>query len=217
MPRIPSITELELSNLSPRGIDEDFLSRLTACADGSMLDLAEGDLAFEASLRAIRPDNVPAGLYASLEAAISDTPFAVDEKIVLFHKSSRGNTRPVRSWSNRFSIAAAATVALLGSIAAFMVPGSDDGANETISKSNPPVISSSVVNSSVTSNYQPARFNRNLSDTRDEGVIWRGSNSPHRVLRFTYMDRVTLENEKGETVEVEQPKDEFVIIPEKID
>jgi hypothetical protein len=63
----------------------------------------------------------------------------------------------------------------------------------------------------------PAGFQRNLSETRDEGVVWRGKNQPHRVLRLTYMDKVTVTGADGNPVIKEQPRVEYVIIPEKID
>lgn len=220
MSKIPSITEQELRSLIPSGLDEEFLSRLTASADGSLVTLSDEELEFENSLRAIKPRAIPSALDTSLSAAIADTPFAVDEKIVLFHKSNGGKS--VGKYSSRpemlrFNIAAAAAVALLGSIAALMLPHDAGNSGNSVSNQNNQNVGASFVSSPVTSSYAPAGFNRNLRDTQDEGVIWRGNNSPHRVYRFTYMDRVTLKNEKGETVQVERPSDEYVIIPEKID
>jgi len=217
MPKIPSITERELGSLSPHGLDEDFMSRLAACTDGSLLELSEAELQFEESLREFKPHAVSAELGSALAQAISDTPFAVDEKIVLFHKSggkAAGNGKSQRPRLFRFNVAAAAAVALLGSIAALMVPNNGGGNDNSISGGN---AEGTAIISPVSSNFAPASYNRNLSDTRDEGVIWRGNNVPHRVLRFTYMDRVTLKNDNGETVQVEHPQDEYVIIPEKID
>ena len=217
MPKIPSSTERELGSLSPSGLDENFMSRLTACAEGSSLELSEAELQFEKTLREFKPQAVPAKLHSSLAEAINDTPFAVDEKIVLFHKSSGMAVRDgkaQRSKFLRFNIAAAAAVALLGSLAAFMVPHTGGVSENTVLNKSP---DGSAISSPVSSSFAPASYNRNLSDTRDEGVIWRHNNVPHRVMRFTYMDRVTLKNDKGETVEVDRPRHEYVIIPEKID
>jgi hypothetical protein len=74
-----------------------------------------------------------------------------------------------------------------------------------------------IPNSPEPSNFAPASFNRNLSETRDEGVIWRGKNQPHRVMRLTYMDQVTVTGADGKPVTVEKPRVEYVIIPEKVD
>jgi hypothetical protein len=132
---------------------------------------------------------------------------------VLFHKST-SRASGTSSKLRRFNLAAAAAVALLGSLAAWITPNQ---ANDTVSTTTIPSVPRSVITSPASSSFAPAAFNRNLSDTRDEGVIWNPSNRPHRVMRFTYMDRVTLKNEKGESIQVEQPRVEYVIIPEKID
>lgn len=211
MPNIPSISEQEFRDLAPAVLDDGFLSRLTACAEGTQTALSEGELEFGDRLRSIQPRNVPSGLSASLLAAIGDAPFAVDDKILLFNKPANPAPRK-RGNLFRFNIAAAAAVALLGSIAAFMVPAGSP--NKTSGNGPVPAISPALPGAS---NFVPASYNRNLSETRDEGVIWRGKNQPHRVLRLTYMEQVTMENENGESVRMEQPRVEYVIIPELVD
>jgi len=216
MSRIPTITEQELSILNPAGLDEDFLSRLTACAEGTHASLSDGEAAFETRLRALRPRVISSALQSSLLEALGDTPFAVDDKIVLFNKPSSGTVATDKKKSAfRFNVAAAAAVALLGSLAAFMVPAKTNqgqtaetgDASESVS---PPF-------TTAPSMVAPASFNRNPSETRDEGVIWRGKNQPHRVLRMTYMEKVTVMDAAGNTESVERPRFEYVIIPEKID
>jgi hypothetical protein len=216
MSRIPSITEQELRSLKLPGLDEAFLSRLTSCAEGTATELSPHELDFEALLRASKPRPIPSGLAAKLQLIIDDTPFAVDDKIVLFHKGG-SRDKPARQTGGRsniirFNVAAAAAVAAMGAIAALMLPVDTPATGQTASTPSPaqPVPAAS-------SNFAPASFDRNLSETHDEGVIWRGRNQPHRVLRLTYTDRVTLTNELGESVQVEQPRVEYVIIPEKID
>jgi hypothetical protein len=216
MSEIESMTDLELRTILPQALDEDFLARLTACADGSILELTSAEIDFEQSLRATTPASLPASLHASIGKTIGDTPFHTDDKIVLFNRSKDTSKNPQKSWwSTRINIAAAAAVALLGSISAFMLP-----AEETSSQANnQSIISNSapISNSSTQRKITPVGYNRNLSNTSDEGVIWQGNNRPHRVLRLTFVDRFTLTNQNGETVEVEQPRDEYVIIPEKVD
>lgn len=209
MPEIPTIFEQELRNQAPARLDGEFLDRLTACAEGSLTDLSAGDEEFAALLGAIKPRPLPAALQSSLSDALDGIPFAVDEKIVLFHGQAKAGHGKSRSFRH-FNIAAAAAVAILGAAAAFMVP--QGGRTETAERSLPPA-SGTVSNA----NFAPAGFGRNLIETRDEGVIWRGKNQPHRVLRRTYMENVTMENADGETYKVERPHYEYVIIPEKID
>jgi hypothetical protein len=213
MSKIPTIAEQQLANLQPNKLDEDFMSRLLAATDGSLFELSDAEQRFENSLRKFSPRKLSSSQDRALLDILNPTPFHVDDKIVLFHKSvSRAGE--TSSKIRRFHIAAAAAVALLGSLAAWMTPTqSNDKAG---SASNHP-FHSPTTPAANSNSFVPATFNRNLRDTRDEGVIWNQSNRPHRVMRFTYMDRVTLKNEKGESIQVEQPREEYVIIPEKVD
>ena len=216
MSRIPTITEQELGNLQPKGLDEDFLARLTACAEGTQLELSEDELAFETRLRAIRPRTIPSALQSSLLDALGDTPFSVDEKIVLFNKSSSatvvaGNKRS----AFRYHVAAAAAVALLGALAAFMVPA--ETRNDPKTATGNATGSFPAPLAPAPELVAPAFFNPNASETRDEGVIWQGKNQPHRVLRRTYMDQVLSKDADGKSIIELRPRVEYVIIPEKID
>ncbi|WP_411826973.1 hypothetical protein [Luteolibacter sp. AS25] len=218
MSKIPSILEQELRNLKPCGIDDDFLERLVSCAEGTDSVLSAEELGFASELRARAPRNLPATLEAGLMEAIGDTPFHMDEKIVLFNKSNKNSAKPKRSNIMRFNFAAAAAVALMGSIAAFMIPGGGEGENRIAETVDDQVIETPAQISPVAaSNFAPVGLNRNLSETHDEGVMWGNDEQPHRVMRMTYLDRVTLSNDKGETIEVSQPKVEYVVMPEKID
>ncbi|MEP2775798.1 MAG: hypothetical protein ABJQ29_04970 [Luteolibacter sp.] len=221
MPKIPSIEEQELSKLSPAALDDGFLARLTACADGSDAVLNSDEMEFEASLRRLKPRNIKSALSASLLDSLAETPFAVDEKIVLFN--GRNRTVPQKGKSNilRFNYAAAAAVALLGSLAAFMIPQNTGNSFNTAGNDNRPTSLEEVavpyVPPSDNSNFSTASFDTRLSETRDQGVIWSSAFQPQRIMRFTYTDEVTVQNEDGEMVKMKQPRIEYVIIPEKVD
>jgi len=208
MPIIPTIFEQELRSQAPARLDAAFLDRLTSCAEGSVGELPAGDVEFATLLGAVKPRAIPAALKSSLFDALDGTPFAIDEKIVLFHGQAKAARVESRSF-RRFHIAAAAAVAILGAAAAFMVPHGD-----TTETADLRIAPASTVDSS---HFAPAGYGSNLSETRDEGVIWRGKNQPHRVLRLTYMEKVTMKNADGETYQQERPRYEYVIIPEKID
>ncbi|QTN34274.1 hypothetical protein HZ994_18755 [Akkermansiaceae bacterium] len=218
MPDIPDIFVEELRSKAPALPDAAFLDRLTACAEGTGLELSSEDAAFGLALAAVKPRPLPAAFHASLLSAVGETPFAVDEKIVLFHKQSKAGLEKVRRFP-RLNVAAAAAVALLGALTAFMIPWG--GAGKATAGNGKPAVGKTIPNASPNThpdpNFVPAGYGRNLSETRDEGVIWRGKNQPHRVWRLTFTDMVTLKNEKGETYQVEKPRHEYVIIPEKID
>lgn len=215
MSKMPTITEEELNTLHPKGLDEDFLARLAASAEGSDMNLSADEAAFEVYLRSQRPRPIPIALQDSLLVALGDTPFAMDEKIVLFNKPSSGAAIVDKKRSMfRFNIAAAAAVALLGSLAALMVPAETQGRQKTVA-GDPSSLSAPLATGA--SAIAPASFNRNPSETRDEGVIWRGKNEPHRVHRLTYMDQVTVTGADGKMRTTMRPRVEYVIIPEKID
>jgi hypothetical protein len=214
MSKIPTIAEQKLADLQPNKLDEDFMTRLLASADGSLTELTNEELQFEASLRKFSPPKLPSSFNSTLLDVLNDTPFHVDEKIVLFHKST-SQTQNTSSKFRRFNIAAAAAVALLGSLAAWITPNpNNEIVNHTPDRitEQPSRITSPTPNSSA-----PASFNPSLSSSRDEGVIWNQAQQPHRVMRFTYIDIITLKNAKGELIRVERPREEYVIIPEKID
>lgn len=214
MSKIPTIAEQKLADFHPNKLDEDFMSRLLASTDGSLTELTESERQFETSLRKFSPPKLSSSFDSTLIDILNNTPFHVDEKIVLFHKStSRATGAP--SKFRRFNIAAAAAVALLGSLAAWISPAPN---KETVTMLPERVIQHpSPIVTQAPGSFAPAGFNRSLSSTHDEGVIWNPSSRPHRVMRFTYMDRVTMKNEKGETIQVERPRVEYVTIPEKID
>lgn len=226
MSKIPSITEQELLALNPCALDQTFLSRLTACAEETYAGLSDEETAFESELRAIRPRDVQASFLETLHSSIADVPFAVDEKIVLFNKSNQSSRSAAKTGGRsnifRFNIAAAAAVALLGSLAALMMPGnanldapsaSTSTENETI----PAFVSPTPPNIAPVTNIAPAGYNRTLVGTSDEGVIWQSDTKPFRVLRHTFNDSFTTEGEHGESIQKEQPHVEYSLIPEKVD
>ena len=210
MPQIPNIFEQELRNLQPAALDTEFLDRLSACAEGTFTDTADADAGIGALLGSVKPRALPAALQSSLAGALDGVPFAVDEKIVLFHGSAKAGHGQSRGF-RRFNFAAAAAVAILGAAAALMVPQGGRTATTAEAGGTP---SGGTVPSA---HFAPASFGRDLSETRDEGVIWRGNNQPHRVLRLTFLENVTMKNADGKTIQVQRPHYEYVIVPEKVD
>jgi hypothetical protein len=78
-------------------------------------------------------------------------------------------------------------------------------------------VPSAPVTNSANGNFVPAGFNRGLSEVHDEGVVWKSNSQPHSVVRVVYKDLVTLKDANGRTVQVEQPRVEYMLVPAKTD
>jgi hypothetical protein len=110
--------EAELRELRAVALDEAFLTRLEASAEGTWVELGPQERAFENFLRGTSPAKLEPSFLASLEAIVRDVPFITDEKIVPFPKAAAApptrHSRPM--WG------AAAAVALIGAATALMMP-----------------------------------------------------------------------------------------------
>lgn len=205
MSEISNITSEQLRDLKPCALDADFLDRLTACAEGYIEDISPDQLVFEAELLSIRPQALPSKFEAQLLHSLADTPFALDDKILLFNRPSSAKQTPANSSiSQRFPLRAVAAVAILGALAAFLIPQEGSQDQKITSQSSANIPSANIAAAGI-------------SQTSDAGVIWRGGNQPHRVMRRTYMDEVISTNAKGEAIRQAKPHVEYTIIPEKID
>ncbi|MEO7100420.1 MAG: hypothetical protein ABI162_13745 [Luteolibacter sp.] len=205
----PSLLEEELRKLQAAPLDEALLARLEASADGTWTELTHEEIRFESFLSQISPAQLPANFMASLESITAGVHFPVNEKIVLFPKGSatakKREHRPI--WG------AAAAVAIIGAASALLIPSNN------APKLAPPVSNNvaSPVSANVSQNFVPASFNRGLSEVHDEGVVWKSNDQPHRVVRVVYTDHVTLKDASGRTVEVEQPRVKYMLVPAKTD
>ena len=198
--------ESSLSALRPLRTDDALLDRLESAADGTLTELTVSELRFESMLSEHRPAALPADFFASLEKVVASTPFPVGEKIVMFTK---GNVAPKNV--RRFRpYAAAAAVALMGAVTALMVP------TGTTTSKHGGVIAANPVPSKLPSGFVPASYGNNVQTASDEGVVWK-ENRPHRMVRVVYKEHGSFINEKGERVEAEIPRVEYILVPEKID
>lgn len=211
---IPSIDDLEfearLKRLLPAGPDAAFLDRLTAAADGTLTAPTPAELAQEAALRHIRPAPLSQDFAARLQAVVATTAFPLDEKIVLFPKASPA-AKPTRSLPK---IAVAAAVALLGAASALLLPETSTRTTITAGGSPAP---SPIPLATAPTEFTQANFNRGFRAASDQGVLWDGVPQPQRVVRVEYLEKATFTNGQGQTVEIEQPRIEYILLPEKID
>ena len=196
--------EAELREIKASALDEELLARLEAAADGTLTELSASELRFEQVLRRTSPASLDSEFLGSLEAIVRDVPFKVDEKVVLFPITNRNVIHKRSLWS------AAAAVAIMGALAALIMPAGKPTA-QTVAQSRTPAATAS------TPNFVPASFNRGLSEVNDEGVIWKSNNQPHSLVRVVYKDQITLKDAQGRTVEVERPSVEYMLVPAKTD
>ncbi len=202
----PPTLEAELRDFHAAALDEKFLNRMEAAADGTLAELTSEEIRFETFLRQTSPAPIHPDFLTNLEAIVRDVPFAVNEKIVLFPKKNH-EQQPLKK--QRSMWAAAAAVALIGGITALTIPSG----NQT---------KTAVVKTPSTINFAsakltPASFNRDLSEVSDEGIIWKDNNSPHRLMRVVCKDQVTLKDANGRTYQIEQPRVEYMLVPAKTD
>ena len=65
--------------------------------------------------------------------------------------------------------------------------------------------------------FMTAGYGRNVREASDEGVVWSQGQVPHRRVRVVYVDKAVMINPQGERIEVERPRVEWLLVPEKMD
>lgn len=164
----------------------------------------------EDRLAAMEPSWVSNPVAASMLATVSKVPFPVDDKVVLFPVGTKpaGKTESRRPW-----MAAAAAVAVAGAFTAMMVdpatPSSNSGGGAVAGKQTAPAV--------APRGFVPASVGSGVEEARDEGVMWTPDGEAMRMVKVIYMDKVKFLNERGEVIEVERPRVEYLMVPEKID
>lgn len=205
--------EAKLNGQQATGLDEALLDRLEAAVDGSLLELSAQDLKFEAQLRCIKLRALSSSLLSRLESAVDGLPAPSQVHVLPFPGANpereislakAHNTRA--SW-----VAAAAAVVLLGVLSAIWIDPMAGPAQSAYNEKQP---SANLAGSPAPMvGALPAEFTRALSETQDQGIIWPNNDSPHRVIKVTYTDTVSMTHEDGSTYEVEKPRVEYYLVP----
>lgn len=200
----PIPLEHDLSRITPPSLPSDLLDRLEACASGTWIQLTRAELQFEADLRRrFSPVPIPSSLQAQLATCLpSATPTATTATQNPQQVSQVGS-RPTHWWRS------AAAVAIIGATAAWMLP---TGSQPAAPLATNPAFSAKTP-TPQTREFIPASVNRILNETRDEGVIWKPNQAPHRVLKVVYDEQVTLKDQNGKTYQLKQPKVEYFVVP----
>lgn len=209
-----SSLDSQLRDLRASALDEALLDRLDACANGQWTRLDPTELAFENSLREFAPAKLPASLMRGLEDITAAVPFPnPDAKILSFpEKSASKRHHRGQGW------AVAAAVALCGAVTALMMPREGSKNSTTVSTPDPVEASGSpAVPSPAGNRLVPAGFNTGIRETSDQGVIWQPNSAPHRVLKVVSMDKVTYKDASGRIYQIEKPRVDYILVPDKAD
>lgn len=161
---------------------------------------------FEEDLERLAPAGLPEGLISRMEAAMAGWQDAEseEEKVVPFPKVEEER----QGGSSRGFWSAAAAVALLGAVVAFMLPDNNSG--------------NSVAGPAAAPNYaavsfEPTNLDRNIVQASDGGVVFTNDDRPHRLVRVEYVDHLEYRNAAGAELHVEKPTVKFVLIPVETD
>jgi len=205
--------ETSLRSLRPAALDSTFAARLADLASHPATAIDPGAAAIEAALGRCKPAPLPADLMAALLRATSGR----ETNVVAFPVAAPATAKT----RGHYMLPIAAAVALLGAATALLVPtkpagsGLADNGHRTLPA--PDRIESAPATAPGNSDFVPAGFRTDLSQTSDEGVVWNSPNQPHRVVKVIYRDRVTFVDKDGRKCEVERPRVEYILVPEKLD
>jgi hypothetical protein len=199
--------EATLKGMRPVKPDAACMDRLLGVLERRMPD---ADLSIERELSKLNPSALAGGVQERLLETVSRVPFPVDEKVVLFP----GKTKPVeKTPARRPWIAAAAAVAVLGGFSALMMGPQKDGSG--------PIVRKEASIGPVESPHDPrlvdASVGSQVREAQDEGVTWTRDGKALRRVKVIYMDKVKYVGDDGKVVEMERPRVEWLLVPEKID
>ena len=192
-------------------LDDGLLDRLEAAAEGTLTELTEDEVKFEAELRAIQPHGLRPEVLEELETAVEGIPAPTQVHVLPFSRQEANRPRRVLRFDPIWAGVAAA-VALLGMLTSLLMDPVGGPASNLADNKPQPALSAPVLAAAPDSDF-PAEFTRALSQTQDEGIIWGENKDPHRVLKVTYTDRVSMKRKDGSTYQVEKPRVEYYLVP----
>ena len=201
---------------APRGI---LLDCVELAATSDPLQSTPLEAVLEKHLRGFRPVPVPEYISVAFLATVGNTAFPAESQLIPFPVKPARDAG-ARQYSFKKMYSAAAAVALLGGLCALFVPLHDKTGSVAANVNQPAKVELSVprqISQSTSKGFVPANFGRGVADVREHGVVWDKAGRPCRVVRVVYMDRAAMVNGKGERVEVEQPRVEYLLVPEKMD
>lgn len=206
----PSSLDAALQDLRATPLETDLLQRLEAAADGTLTQLSPEEIRAEEAFQQFAPTALDSDFMARLLTTTHDVPFPMNEKIVPFPQLHQ----PAAARRKSPQWAAAAAVAFIGGLAALMLPSRE---GQELSSQPRKDIASTVTPHGWSKNLVPTAFDRGVSELSDEGVFLNSENHPLNVIKIVYKDLVTLKDEQGRSIQVEQPRVEYLSVPAKLD
>lgn len=195
--------------LRPTALREDVTERMEF-ALGIHDSLGESKRVSDAAFQSIQPVVLNPELQTRLLEIVAHVPFRLNEKVVMFPAGSQ--PRPDIHKPNRAWLAAAACAAI-GGLAALFIPNQPERVQNVAS-----VLPVQEFPKNVRSgNIATTSFGSELEEAEDQGVIWTKDRQPMRVLRIEYQDRVLVRDEHGVERMLNLPREEVILIPEKLD
>jgi hypothetical protein len=179
-------------------------------------DMMDSELQrLEAELERLAPGSLPEGLISRMEAAmegwqeVSEEVSKEIDKVVPFPRSDEN--RDARRRGGPSYWAAAASVALLGAVAAMVFTANPQN-NESVDRG--PLVDPDAVRKVE---FSPLTAKRTILDASDQNVIIANGSQPMRLMRLDYVDRVVFRNAAGEEVHLEVPSVNYLLVPAPTD
>jgi hypothetical protein len=208
--------ELEqlLFNLKPQPLSDHALSRFEQAMSGLLL-LDSSQKAIESQLGELKPRTLTEETLDRCMDIVQKVPFAINEKVVLFPGACKDllNQAPSHRRVSRW-LAVAAMVAM-GTLAALITPFNPASQQATVGKSYSPLLNRPTT--ALTNGIVATSYGTGIEQASDEGVIWTDHQQPRRVLRFEYQDRVLVRDQNGVDRMLFIPREEVLVLPEKVD
>ncbi len=195
--------------LRPTALREDMTERMEF-ALGIHDSLEESKRASDGVFQSIQPVVLNPEFQSRLLEIVARVPFRLNEKVVMFPAGAQ--TRPDLRKPHRAWLAAAAC-ATIGGLAALFIPNQPERAQNIAA-----VLPVQDYPKNVRSgNIATTSFGSELEVAEDQGVIWTKDRQPMRVLRIEFQDRVLVRDEHGVERMLNLPREEVILIPEKLD
>ncbi|WP_035601555.1 hypothetical protein [Haloferula sp. BvORR071] len=207
--------EDSLKGMRPAAPDAACLGRLLAAVEGR---LQKNDLSMagvESRLAAMAPVAPGPEVFERMLNTVSRVPFPVSDKVVLFPGAAK--PAAAKAASRRPWYAAAAAVAVAGAFSAMMVEKPSTGIQIPVTTKTEESRGYTPVSGPGAGNGKIVRASTGLQEASDQGLGWRTDGKPMRVVKLKYMDTVQVTQPDGKVVEMQVPREELLLVPEKID